>query len=110
MPCDAGLWVARSGPKAPLYGDVLKSSGMLYIRSMLRWPAEGVSRAPYRVMSDPEIYAQEQERIFRGPVWNYLCLEAELPEPGGFRTASIGDTPILVARNREIRMARSGRW
>ncbi len=68
---------------------------------MLEWPAEGVSRAPYRVMSDPEIYAREQERIFRGPVWNYLCLEAELPEPGSFRTTSIGDTPILVARNKE---------
>ena len=74
---------------------------MLYIQLMLEWPAEGVSRAPYRVMSDPEIYAQEQERIFRGPVWNYLCLEAELPEPGSFRTASIGDTPILVARNKD---------
>ena len=68
---------------------------------MLEWPAEGVSRAPYRVMSDPEIYAQEQERIFRGPVWNYLCLEAELPGPGSFRTASIGDTPIVVARNKD---------
>src|SRR6202041_4103765 len=74
---------------------------VLYSRSMLEWPAEGVSRAPYRVMSDPEIYAQEQERIFRGPVWNYLCLEAELPEPGSFRTSSIGDTPIVVARNKD---------
>ena len=23
----------------------------------------------------------EQERIFRGPTWNFLCLEAELPKP-----------------------------
>ncbi len=68
---------------------------------MLQWPAEGVTRSPYRVMSDPEIYRLEQERIFRGPVWNYLCLEAELPQPGSFRTTYIGDTPILIARDKD---------
>src|ERR1700691_867699 len=91
----------RTGYWAPAQGRRLRCAGVLYIQLMLEWPAEGVSRAPYRVMSDPEIYALEQERIFRGPVWNYLCLEAELPEPGSFRTAAIGDTPILVARNKD---------
>src|SRR5262245_48918999 len=66
---------------------------------VLQWPAEGVARAPYRVMSDPEIYRLEQDKIFRGPVWNFLCLEAELPEPGSFRTAYIGETPVIVARD-----------
>jgi len=37
-------------------------------------------------MSDPEVYQAEQKLIFRGPVWNYLCLEAELPHPGCYRT------------------------
>ena len=32
-----------------------------------------------------EIYAREQERIFRGPVWSYLGLDAEIPNPGDFR-------------------------
>jgi phenylpropionate dioxygenase-like ring-hydroxylating dioxygenase large terminal subunit len=44
-----------------------------------RWPAEGLTRVPYWVYSDPGIYAEEQARIFRGPTWNFLCLEAELP-------------------------------
>ncbi len=70
-------------------------------KQLLEWPAEGVTRAPYRVMSDPEIYAQEQERIFRGPVWNYLCLEAEIPEPGCYRTTFVGETPIIVARDQD---------
>ena len=48
---------------------------------LLEWPQGGLTRAPFRVMSDPEIYAQEQERIFRGPVRNYLCLEAEIADP-----------------------------
>ena len=68
---------------------------------LLEWPAVGVSRSPYRVMSDPELYAQEQERIFRGPTWNYLCLEAEIPHPGTFRTTYIGETPVIVTRDKD---------
>jgi len=52
-------------------------------------------------MSDPDIYAEEQQRIFRGPVWNYLCLEAEIADPGSYRTAYIGDTPVIAARDQD---------
>jgi len=45
------------------------------------WPALDYSRVPYRVYHDPELYAREQERIFRGPVWSFLGLAAEIPEP-----------------------------
>ena len=63
------------------------------------WPAEGATRVPYWVYQDPETYAAEQERIFRGPTWSYLCLEAELPEPGSFLTTFVGDMPVVVARD-----------
>ena len=66
---------------------------------MPAWPEGGVSRVPYRLFSDTQVYALEQERLFRGPVWNYLCLELEVAEPGDFRTAFIGETPIVVARD-----------
>ena len=65
----------------------------------LRWPAEGDTRVPYRVFSDQEIYEEEQERIFRGPVWNFLCLELEVAKSGDIRTSWIGDTPIIVTRD-----------
>ena len=65
------------------------------------WPKEGYRRAPFRVLHDPEIYAREQERIFRGPVWHYLALEAELPDPGDFKRNFIGDTPVVVTRGRD---------
>jgi hypothetical protein len=52
------------------------------------WPAEGVARVPYRVFFDPAIYALEQERLFRGPVWNYVALEAEVRNPGDFKPPS----------------------
>jgi anthranilate 1,2-dioxygenase large subunit len=66
-----------------------------------RWPAEGVTRVPYRVFADPEIYRLEQERIFRGPVWCYVALEAELPNPGDFKSTFIGDTPVVVSRDKD---------
>jgi anthranilate 1,2-dioxygenase large subunit len=40
------------------------------------------------------------ERIFRGPAWSYLCLEAEMPKPGDFRTTWVGDTPVIVSRDK----------
>jgi phenylpropionate dioxygenase-like ring-hydroxylating dioxygenase large terminal subunit len=63
------------------------------------WPAEGATRVPYWVYQDQDIYAGEQARIFRGPTWSYLCLEAELPEPGSFLTTFVGDMPVVVARD-----------
>src|SRR5207248_269063 len=31
-------------------------------------------------------------------VWSYLCLEAEIPKPGDFRTTWLGETPVLISR------------
>ena len=59
------------------------------------WPALDYSRVPYRLYHDAEIYEREQERIFRGPVWSFLGLEAEIPEPGDFRASYVGETPII---------------
>ena len=65
------------------------------------WPREGVSRIPYWIYSDPEIYAREQERIFCGPSWNYVALEVEVPRSGDFKRTFIGEKPIVVVRDEE---------
>ena len=65
------------------------------------WPAEGATRVPYWVYQDPQIYADEQVRIFRGPTWSYLCLEAELPAPKSFVTTFVGEMPVVVTRDPE---------
>jgi phenylpropionate dioxygenase-like ring-hydroxylating dioxygenase large terminal subunit len=72
---------------------------------ILEWPKEGYRRAPFRVLHDPEIHVREQEKIFRGPVWHFLALEIELPDPGDFKTTFIGDTPVVVTRDKEGRLA-----
>lgn len=64
-----------------------------------QWPKEGISRIPYWVYTDPEIYAREQERIFCGRSWAYVALEAEIPTPGDFKRSFIGDKPVIVVRD-----------
>ena len=63
------------------------------------WPALDYSRVPYRLYHDADVYEREQECIFGGPVWNYLGLDVELPEPGDFRATYVGETPVIVNRD-----------
>jgi phenylpropionate dioxygenase-like ring-hydroxylating dioxygenase large terminal subunit len=63
------------------------------------WPAEGLTRVPYWIYQDETIYAREQERIYRGDAWNFLGLEAELPQTGDFKTTFAGEMPVVVTRD-----------
>ena len=64
-----------------------------------QWPAEGLTRVPYWIYSDRALYGEEQERIFRGNTWTFLCMEAELPKPNSFRASNLGDMPVVVTRD-----------
>ena len=65
----------------------------------LSWPDPGYTRVPFRVYSDEEIYRLEHEKIFRGPVWNYICLEAEIPNRGDYKTSWIGEIPVVATHD-----------
>ena len=65
----------------------------------LAWPRADFSRIPFKAYVDPDVYALERERIFRGPVWSYLALEVELPAPNDFKVVEVGDLPVIVTRN-----------
>ena len=65
------------------------------------WPAQGLTRVPYWIYQDEDIYRREQELIFRGATWTFLGLEAELPNPGDWKTTFVGDMPVVVARDAE---------
>ena len=67
------------------------------------WPA-GLTRVPFWVYQDPDILRLEQESVFEGPVWNYLCLEVEIPTPGDWRATWVGEMPVVVARDAEGRI------
>ena len=63
------------------------------------WPVESLARVPYWVYQDEDIYRAELRRLFEGPVWNFVGLEAELPEPGVYRTTFVGEMPVIVVRD-----------
>src|SRR5438552_5866610 len=64
----------------------------------IAWPSNGLSEVPFRVYTDPEQYRLEQERIFKGRTWNYLCLGAEIAAPGDWVATSLGEVQVIVAR------------
>jgi len=57
------------------------------------------TRIPYALFQDPEIFETEQSRIFAGPVWSYIALEAEIPNAGDFKSTFIGTEPVVVTRD-----------
>lgn len=65
----------------------------------IQWRGPGLTRVPFEVYTDAQLAQQEQERIFRGATWNYLCLDAELPKGGSFRTTFAGETPVVVVKD-----------
>jgi len=66
-----------------------------------QWPAEGVARIPYWVYTDQAIYDREQDRVFGGPAWNFVGLAAEVPNPGDFKRAFVGERPVVLARDND---------
>jgi len=64
-----------------------------------QWPDAGSSRIPNWVYTDPELFAREQQRIFAGESWLYVCLEAELAQPGAFKRARLGAKEVVAVRD-----------
>jgi len=65
------------------------------------WPSSDFTRVPFAVHVDPELFELEQQKIFRGPTWNYLGLDAEIPKPGDFVTNYVGTTPVVLNRAKD---------
>ena len=53
-----------------------------------------------RVYTDQRTFDLERERIFFR-VWNFVCHESELPNPGDFITTIVAGQPIIVCRNKD---------
>jgi anthranilate 1,2-dioxygenase large subunit len=62
------------------------------------WPAEGLQIIPDWIYTSEDIYEREIDRIFRGKTWNFVALEAEIPNPGDFKRSYVGPIPVIVSR------------
>lgn len=63
------------------------------------WAKGDLTRVPYWIYNDEEVYRTEQERIYQGATWNFVGLDAELPEQGDYKTTFVGDMPVIVCRD-----------
>lgn len=67
------------------------------------WP-ESYSRIPKDIFQREDVYERELERIFYGPEWHMIAHVAELPNPGDFKTISLGELPVVVVRGADGRV------
>ena len=57
-------------------------------------------RVHRRIYTDPGIFDLEMTRVFAAS-WCYVGHESEIPEPGDYRTATLGLRPVLMTRGRD---------
>ena len=62
------------------------------------WPEDSLARVPYWVYQDEANYEREMRRLFEGATWNFVCLEADIPNKGDYRTNQVGALPVIVVR------------
>ncbi|MAO52450.1 MAG: biphenyl 2,3-dioxygenase [Pusillimonas sp.] len=62
------------------------------------WPENDLHYIPDWVYTSQEVYDREMELIFRGDTWNFVALEAEIPNHGDYKRSYVGDTPVVVSR------------
>lgn len=68
------------------------------MRPIKIWPREDSSRIPLWVYTDQDNYRRELELVFYGPHWHMVGLESEIPNPGDFKRATIGERTVIVTR------------
>lgn len=66
-----------------------------------RWPEAGITRVPAWLYSDEDIYRRELAEFFAGDSWSYVGLDCEVPEPGRYKRAWIGDRQVIMVRDAE---------
>lgn len=71
------------------------------VKPPTQWTPDQLTRIPYWLFQREDVYAREQQRVFRGESWNYLCFEAELVEVGDFVATHVGDQPVVVTRGQD---------
>ncbi len=62
------------------------------------WPEDSLARVPYWVYRDEANYQREMQRLFEAATWNFVCLEADIPNKGDYRTNHVGVMPVIAVR------------
>ncbi|MFG2986510.1 aromatic ring-hydroxylating dioxygenase subunit alpha [Streptomyces sp. NPDC048258] len=62
-------------------------------------PPSLIATLPGHFYTDPEVFRQEQERLFES-MWFCAVRGSDLDKPGAFRTVQVGRESVIVTRNR----------
>jgi anthranilate 1,2-dioxygenase large subunit len=64
----------------------------------VEWPDED-NRIPREIYLDQDIFDTEMKRVFGGPFWTLVGHSAEIPKLGDYKTAQLGDMPLILVRD-----------
>jgi salicylate 5-hydroxylase large subunit len=67
----------------------------------IHWESEGTSRIPFMAYTDAELHRKELERFFYTKHWNYVGLEAEVPNAGDYKRTVVGERSVIMVRDAE---------
>jgi salicylate 5-hydroxylase large subunit len=59
------------------------------------------SEIPFSVYASDEIYRRELENFFYASHWCYVAIEAEIPNPGDYKTTMIGERSVIAVRDKD---------
>src|SRR4051794_24780235 len=62
------------------------------------WPEDALHNIPDWVYTSQPLYDREMDRIFQGDTWNFVALEAEIPNTGDYKRGYVGSVPVVIAR------------
>jgi anthranilate 1,2-dioxygenase large subunit len=65
---------------------------------IVEWPNED-NRIPRDIYLNQALFDVEMKKLFGGPYWTLVGHSAEIPQPGDYKTAQIGDVPIILVRD-----------
>jgi salicylate 5-hydroxylase large subunit len=68
---------------------------------VIHWETKGTSRIPFAVYTDTDIHKKELERFFYKAHWNYVGLEAEIPNLGDFKRTVVGERSVIMTRSQD---------
>jgi salicylate 5-hydroxylase large subunit len=99
---DTTMTAPTTSPIIPLFNAPSTSSGTPSAKTFpdrIAWESEGTSRIPFMAYTDAEQHKKELERFFYTKHWNYVGLEAEIPNPGDYKRTVVGERSVILVRN-----------
>jgi nitrite reductase/ring-hydroxylating ferredoxin subunit len=67
----------------------------------IHWETDGTSRVPFAVYTDESRHKTELQRFFYKAHWNYVGLEAEIPQAGDFKRTVVGERSVIMTRGND---------